>query len=201
MPLRVTKGEFGKLVRRMAVNCRPRRPAKRPRSHIAFDPKTREIRHGDVRQDALGLVLRIPLLLPSPNEWVSKGHWFQYRERKRWQLALEVLIAEAVGRRSASGLDPKCRLLGLEPCTEPRQVVIRRLVGRAGHLCRDTDNLAFTSKFLVDHLVKFGFLKDDDTKWTSRRVEQRVSEDGLPWTVIEIGPWNGVITPETTPTH
>ncbi|MGE0444524.1 MAG: hypothetical protein AB7P99_04795 [Vicinamibacterales bacterium] len=172
---------------------RPKR-RKPQRSPVAIDPVTRLVRRGTITRRGEWLILRLPLLLPSPNQWLAAGGWTQYREKKRWRAALEILLAEHVGAFTARGYDPACRLIGLEPCTERRTVYVRRLVAYPHHLCKDDDNLIFTAKFLFDRLVKAGLLKDDDRAWLRRDVTQAVSPDGQPWTEIEIGPWPDEIT-------
>lgn len=162
-------------------------------SPVALDPVTRQIRRGTVALERAGgvlqsLVIRLPLRLPSPNAWLGMGRWHHHRQKRRWATALTTVLAEAAGRHTVAGVDPPCRLLGLEPCREPRALHIQRWTANRAGLVKDNDNLHFAAKFLRDEIVKTGLLHDDSDAWLTATTGQAVSPDGRDWTEITITP-------------
>lgn len=141
--------------------------------------------------DVLELVL--PLKLQSPNK-LRGFHWrSRHKETKVFQAALSVI--------GGVDLKPWSVVTGVEWRTdarghkqpfeirrkERRRVTVIRLVKSRRQFIRDDENLHFAVKPLNDALKRLGLLYDDSRTWLEQPpVEQQLSPDGLPKTIVRI---------------
>ena len=136
-------------------------------------------KHGKVDTDHRAIVsaleLRIPRRLESPNK--SRGaHWrVRHRISKDWER--EIGWARVIqGKSDAMYL-----------ATGKMRVEIERHVPSGHNFIHDADNLAFSSKPILDSLKRLGYIKNDSRKWLEHPTPtQHVSADGKDWTVIRI---------------
>ena len=54
---------------------------------------------------------------------------------------------------------------------------------------RDTDNIAFAKKFILDSLVAKGILKNDNQKWVKGFSDHFYVDKSNPRIVVDIHPW------------
>lgn len=153
------------------------------------------------------IAVRIQRELKSPN--LSLGaHWrLKTREKKQWTSDIVTAIVVAVGvTRAQALLGPASGLFGANggpcscrcetkrcccPVTFRRRIRFTRFVPSTRNFIRDEDNLAFSTKHVVDCLTELGLIRDDNQKWADRPLPtQAVSGDGTWWTeiVIDEGP-------------
>ena len=118
------------------------------------------------------MTIRVPRELVSPNKWNGR-HW---REKHRLSQGWEHDIW-AITAMKPSGL----------PINTRRRVQVTREAPSRRKFIRDTDNLFGACKPLCDALKRLRLIVDDSVEWLELvQPQQRVSTDGVHWTVIEI---------------
>lgn len=155
----------------------------------AIDPLTRRRLRGSVTVESSGdIEIRLPHRLESPNKTLW-AHWrVKARVKKAWEARVRLAIADSAGLMSVATFgDHPLAALGVAPVRERRRVFIERHVPSARHFIRDTDNLVFAGKPLLDCLRQLGFLRDDSSEWTDlQRPRQLVDPEGRDWTVVRV---------------
>lgn len=119
---------------------------------------------------------RIVMLLPRRLRSYNRrgGHWSEYRDRKAWQQVLTESI------RSAD--DGTFTL----PTKKRMRLELLRLAPSKRYLL-DKENLEVSGKRLVDTLVEYGYLVDDERRWCDGPwVTQGVSDDNCYWTIVTL---------------
>lgn len=147
------------------------------------------LRQPIVTCDAAVLVVQLPHRLHTPNDWQSL-HWRdQRRYRAAWKARLEHAVRLALPSRLPRPLSAfptlASQLEWLTPTNRP-SVTVRREVPSRGNFITDRDNRFGACKPLVDAFVKGGFLPNDRETDIDLVPAQRVSADGLDWTVVTI---------------
>lgn len=148
--------------------------------------------------DPAHLTLRIPRQLVSPNVWNGR-HWrVKHRISQDWEKALGAALLdvyEAAGQRVGlaavvTAMSGPRWATGYQPGRV--RVSVTREVPSMRNFIRDDDNLRFCVKPLLDALKRQGYIKNDSRKWIELPTpEQRVSADGLHWTVIALQAMEG----------
>jgi hypothetical protein len=136
-----------------------------------------------------GWELRIGRLLSSPNRNPS-AHWATHHaDRTAWETAVRDALIVAADVRKWSAYQ---QLVKPERVKRRMHVTIVREVPSKRNFIKDRDNLLFSTKKLRDSLKSLGLIYDDSIRWLEMPdPEQRVSDDGLAWTVIRIQPVEG----------
>lgn len=89
----------------------------------------------------------IPLKLPSCNEYINECRRNKYAGAKM-KRETETMIG--------------CYLIGVPKFTKPVKIHFTWIEGSKR---RDLDGICFAKKFILDSLVKYGKLQDDNRKW------------------------------------
>lgn len=134
-------------------------------------------------------LFRLPRKLQTPNRLIWRSRWALASERAAWEREFKVAIGSFAAVLQASDGSPAAERAyrQLRHVRELRGVRIWRLVPTVRHFFRDTDNLDFAAKSLVDAMVRVGLLHADDRSWLEReRTQEAVSGDGKPWTLIQL---------------
>lgn len=135
---------------------------------------------------------RIPRELESVNVWNGR-HWHvKHRISQAWEKAFREAIVMSMGGRSlqdvliAMCLGSKVNGVVLRR-EEPRRVTIQRQAPSLRRFIKDDDNLAASSKPVLDALKRCGLIRDDGRKWCQLVVApQTVSDDGQFRTVVSL---------------
>lgn len=139
------------------------------------------------------LEIVIPVKLDSPN-WLRNPHWSaRNKETKMWQAAIHYsagcgLTTWTLKLGEKSTLDKRghYRFVELRKKERRRVTVIRQVASRREFM-QDDDNLKFALKPVNDALKRLGLLFQDSRKWLEQPpVDQQVSPDGRPYTIIRI---------------
>lgn len=155
---------------------------------VSRDPRTGLIRRGRVERLAFQVVIRLPKRLESPNRWLWTSWMVKKRAVDAWAKAIRQAVLDTAGVDGglAVQVSAAAGVGWLAPPVKVR-VQVERLVPGTRHFIKDTvHNLAFSSKAVIDCVVKAGFLRDDSDQHIDLHCTQAVSPDGLDWTVITI---------------
>lgn len=140
--------------------------------------------------------LRIPRPLESPNR--NRGaHWAtRHRESAEWESEISVAIALLRVPIATWSLvirtEPYVSKAGAWKVRqvrrrERRRVVVARHVQSAARFISDHDNLAFSTKPVLDALKRLAIIFDDSIAWLDKPpTTQHVTDDGSEFTVIRI---------------
>lgn len=139
------------------------------------------------------LELVLPLKLQSPNR-LRGFHWkSRHRETKVFQAALSIIGGVDLKPWSVvTGVEWRLDGRGLKKPyeirrKERRRVTVIRQVATRRQFIRDDENLHFAVKPLNDALKRLGLLYDDSRTWLEQPpVEQQLSPDGQPYTIIRL---------------
>jgi hypothetical protein len=133
------------------------------------------------------MTLKIPRRLESPNTWNGR-HWrVKYRISQEWEQSIWIQAAMLRGRPPTVQEIARRHLCGAD--RRKMRVTVERQVPSRRNFIRDDDNLRFSVKPLMDSLKRQGYVYDDSRKWLEHPTPtQRVSDDGMDWTIITIEP-------------
>lgn len=147
----------------------------------------------------MGLTLKIPRRLDSPNTWNGR-HW---RVKHRLSQVWEQEIGAAMCDITNASLKRQGKRIGLPTViacfqglarngyevADKVRVSVERQVPSARNFIRDDDNLRFSVKPLLDALKRQGYIKNDSRKWLEHPTPtQSVSPDGKDYTIVTIEP-------------
>ena len=133
----------------------------------------------------MGLTLRIPRRLESPNTWNGR-HWrVKHRISQEWEQ--EIAYGNRWGGESAVAV---LEFDGEGVVAHKVGVTVERQVPSARNFIRDDDNLRFSVKPLLDALKRQGYIRNDSRKWLEHPTPtQSVSADGKDWTIVTLRPF------------